>query len=108
VSSEATRTVPRFEVVMVVAGGKQRFFAFDHLTKAFRAPVDPFSRLQAEGMRDLMTTHAREKGEPLTVTRLVSAIDGPPKPVKAEKAQPTEKSTHSRPSDRHKPEARSH
>lgn len=99
-----TREVPRFEVVMVVVGGKQRYVAFDWTTKEVRYPLDPFSRPQAEALRDLMATAARERKEPLSVVRLESALTGPPKPEKPDpKSKPKQPKT-----NRHAPQARSH
>lgn len=95
------RRLPRFETVLVVAGGRQRFFAYDHLTKEVRRPLDPFSRVQADGLRDLMAADARKKEEPLTVERLVASLS-PPTPTRPPKEP--KPSTASR----HKPEARSH
>lgn len=77
---EARREVPRFEVVTVQVWGRLRFAVVDHLTKGTRFPLDPFSRPQADGMCALLATQAREKGEPLTVERPVSAIYTAPPP----------------------------
>jgi hypothetical protein len=99
-----TREVPRFECVMVVVGGKQRFFAYDHANRVARFPADPFSRPQAEGLRDLMATAARERKEPMSVVRLESAINGPPKPEPKTKTKPEQPKK----TGRHAPQARSH
>lgn len=96
---EARRELPRFEVILVVVGGRQKFFIIDHLTKESRAPINPLSREQADGLCALMATNAREKGEQLTVKRLVSALSPPPQPQKA--AKPSRE-------NRHAPQARSH
>jgi hypothetical protein len=96
------RTLPRFEVIMVVSGGRQRFYALDHLTKESRVPLDPFSRVQAEGLVALMANRARENKEPLTVERLVASLTPPPSPKRERNVQ------RSNPADRHKPEARTH
>ena len=89
---------------MVVVGGRQRYFAYDHLTRSARFPLDPFSRVQAEALRDLMATAARERKEPLSVVRLESALTGPPKPEKPDpKSKPKQPKT-----NRHAPQARSH
>lgn len=93
------RELPRFEVVMVVVGGRQRYFAYDHLHREPKHPLDPFSRVQAEALRDLMATAARERKEPLSTVRLESAVNGPPKPEPKSKPKQT---------NRHAPQARSH
>lgn len=100
-----TREVPRFETVMVVVRGQQRFVALDHLNKTVRFPLNPFSREQADGLRDLMAIAARERKEPLTVVRLVSAINGPPKPEP--KTKPSLPKTTPK-SNRHARQAQSH
>lgn len=88
---EARRFVPRFEVVSVQVWGKLRYVVVDHLTKATRFPLDPFSQPQAEGLCALLATKARENKEALTVERLVSALyTAPPKKERANKLTPSE------------------
>jgi hypothetical protein len=94
------RRLPRFEVIMVTSGGRQRFYALDHLTKVTRVPLNPFSREQGVGLVALMATSAGAKGEPLTVERLVASLTPPPAPQR-------ERSTRTA-AARHKPEARTH
>jgi hypothetical protein len=95
----ARRELPRFEVILVVVGGRTKFFVIDHLTKQSTAPINPLSREQAEGLCGLMATNAREKGEQLTVNRLVSALSPPPQPKRERSPKQT---------NRHAPQARSH
>jgi hypothetical protein len=91
---EARRFVPRFEVVTVQVWGRLRYAVIDHLTKAHRFPLDPFSEPQAEGLCALLATKARENKEALTVDRPVSALyTPPPKREKGTKLSPAETKT---------------